>query len=187
MKMRHRQTPFGSVVRTTWSADPHHPAWQAETPPTPATCPDAFFFDQEPAYPCRPPRGSYLAPHHTLSRTQVRKRLSRAGLRGAALKRTVDLVKTGSPGYGAGFLRGSMQLALGWELEGLKRAVGQQLARKLVRFVSTRWVVRDEFWDLAGSAAFAQLVGRMRSRLPVRPTTDAAREPVGTDNVLETP
>jgi hypothetical protein len=139
------------VVRVSWERDGRHKAWldwNPAAPPTRETHPDAFYVRSTPAYPVPAERETRQAPHRKLSRTQLRKRLARAGLSGAELRRTLAVIHAGPTLQQLAHERAN-RLAFGWDIRHLADAIGTQLARKLLRFVRTTFIMRDEFWDLA--------------------------------------
>ena len=153
--------PRERVQRVSWEPDYDHEAWSdygADEPLTYATRPDAFYRVTEPAYPANSSPVKRKAPHRTLSRTQLRKRLSRAGLSGIELQRVLNLIKAG-PGIERLMTAGSSLMALGWDVKQLADAIGEKLARKVLRFVRATYIVRDEYWELAKD--FMPVLSRM--------------------------
>jgi hypothetical protein len=158
------------VKNVTWEPDQDHDVWidfTTDTPPTRETHPDAFYRVETEAYPKAQVVSTRKAPHRTLSRTQLRKRLSKAGLSGAKLRDAVDRVKTGPSLDELTKVaeRGAGRMALGWDIEQLAEVLGERTARRVLRFVSSFFIVRDEFWDLARSLmpSFVALFYQARS------------------------
>ncbi|MEX3983895.1 hypothetical protein AB4Y45_33460 [Paraburkholderia sp. EG287A] len=149
--MRKPMTPRDRVQRVSWEPDYDDNAWfntRASEPPTRETHPDAFYRMTAPAYPVFAAADTRKKPYRTLSRTKLRGRLSRAGLRGPELKRVLNLIKAG-PGLAHLVNTSSARMALGWDVKHLADTIGEKLARKVLRFVLAIFIVRDEFWDLA--------------------------------------
>jgi len=148
--MRKPVMPRDKVQRVTWERDYDHEAWldgTATEPLTRATHPDAFYRVTQPAWPAPAAPVTRKPRHKTLSRTQLRKRLSRAGLSGGELRRVLNLIKAG-PGLAQLANGGASRMALGWDVKHLADTIGVQLTRKVLRFVQTIFIVRDEYWDL---------------------------------------
>lgn len=130
--------------RLVHQPDYDHPAWfETSAVPTPATHPDAFYIER--VYPAKPETGSTRKqPKLSLSKTAMRKRLYRAGLRGAELARVVAELKTGPWALDANH-RYSGRHALGWPVEQLKAHFGKKIARALLRNVAQMFVIQDEY------------------------------------------
>lgn len=89
-----------------------------------------------------------------LSRTQIRKRLSRAGIRGAALPRMVNEILAG-PDISTIYVEDLIgERVLGWPTTVLKRLIGWRAYRQVVGNVHREFkiVVIDEFstWTSPG-------------------------------------
>lgn len=129
--------------RLVHQPDYDHPAWcESGAVPTPATHPDAFYIER--VYPAKPETGrTRTQPKLNLSKTAMRKRLSRAGLRGPELARVVAELKAGPGALSADHLCGGSQ-ALGWPVEQLKAHFGKKIARALLRNVRQMFLIMDE-------------------------------------------
>ncbi|MBK3780266.1 hypothetical protein G3A43_08345 [Paraburkholderia aspalathi] len=158
------------VKNVTWEPDYDDDAWidfTTDTPPTRETHPGAFYRVVHPAYPVAEVVSARKRPHRKLTRTQLRKRLSAAGLSGAQLLDTVDRVMAGPTLEDLTEMasRGGLNLFMRWDTEQLKTLLGERVARRVLRFVSTMFVVRDEYWDLVKPLmpSFAALFYQARS------------------------
>lgn len=171
--------PAHRVMRVTWQPDYRDEAWVAtwlneeEHPrPTRITHPDAFYREECPAYPAIKAAATRQKPHLRLSRTQLRKRLSRAGLSGVELRTMVDRVMAGPTlaDFAEKPVRGAFKLFMRWDTAQLKAVLGEHVARRVLRFVSTMFIVRDEFWDFADGLApgMARFFEQARSFKPER-------------------
>lgn len=110
--------------------------------PTPQTHPDHFYRLSVPAYPAlllKPLSRRRRLPHR-LSRTQLRKRLSRVGLRGRELRRTIAEILTGPRLSDHLFGR----TVLGWNETALRNLLGKRAYRAVTRGVARLFVALDE-------------------------------------------
>lgn len=140
--------------------------------PTPATHPDYFYRMSLPAYPQTLPasRVRRRLPVR-LSRTQLRKRLSHAGRRGAELRRTLSDILVG-PRLMEHRLGTTV---LGWSEPALRNLLGNRAYRAVTRGVARLFLVLDEFGSYA-APGFAELFKACRSMsaLPVTATQTLA-------------
>lgn len=112
------------------------------TLPTPASHPDLFYRMSLPAYPQMLRAGAVRRRlPHRLTRTQLRKRLSRVGLRGAELSRTLKDILVG-PSLSANSLGHTV---LGWEEGALRALLGNRAYRAVTRGVARLFIVLDEY------------------------------------------
>lgn len=166
--MRQAKSPLRKhrVVRKTWERDYDDPVWSEhpDLAPTPQSHPDAFYALTAPAYP-RPVKASLDRPRRTtLSQTQRRKRLSRAGLRGAELRRVLDDLNRGprlDPDAGLA-LTACNRLALGWNVEHLEQTFGRRLSRRLLHGLQPMLVFFDEAWLMLSSPAMTEVMAQWR-------------------------
>lgn len=133
------------VTRTRWELDlfeADEADLQGQTP-TPQTHSDLFYPVREPAFPSVRPKAKQLrhASHDKLSRTQLRKRLSCAGLRGFELRRTVLDILLG-PRLS---VNRTGRTVLGWAEEPLRLRLGRRAYRAVTRGVTRHFTVLDEF------------------------------------------
>lgn len=146
------------VVKISYSPDYDHEAWgESETEPTPATMPDAFYCHREPAYPTIKAEKQRRKLHEGLSRRALKKRLFQTGLRGAELYRIAAEIKAGPtmPDDKLGVV------ALGWNVDALRKRFGRRIARAVLRFVRTLLLIIDEAWQLMSSPEMSAAFGEM--------------------------
>jgi hypothetical protein len=133
------------VVRVSWAVNICHPVWDGapESFPSREDCPEAFTRVVMSLSPAKRAAKSRQKPHKTLSRTQLRKRLSRAGLSNERLRARVDRVMAGPRAEDLPNLASAPDLshmALGWPTGLLVPAIGRDAARRALRFVArTPW------------------------------------------------
>jgi hypothetical protein len=160
------------VMHISWSPDYRAQAWEdywdspeSHPEPTRAAHPEAFWREVEPAYPVAKPGITRQSPRGSLSRTQLRKRLARAGLSGAKLRATVDRVAAGPTleDLAKTATRGAYRVALRWDTKQLESVLGIRITRKVLRFVSSIFLVRDEYWDFVNTPAMTRLFEQARS------------------------
>ena len=139
--MKNPRNARASVVRIHIEPDYAHPAWSTGADaPDYATTPDAFYVRRELAYPRPAKAATRKSPHSTLSRTQLRKRLYAAGVRGSELRRNVSEVISGSTGA-----QPLGVVVLGrWTEGSLRERFGKRTYKALTRFVARRLILVDE-------------------------------------------
>ncbi|WP_321967061.1 hypothetical protein [Burkholderia cepacia] len=157
MKISKRATRIATVVRITYERDHDHEIWYCEgtSVPTPKTVPDAFYPVHTPTFPRQTETSSRRMLPRSISRTALRKRLYRAGLKGDVLNRTASEILRG-PAIGQ-ITEG--HLMLGWELKAFEARFGRRVTRILRRCISTYLLLMDEASMLLGENAevFARL------------------------------
>lgn len=148
-------------------ADPDydHPAWSPEgdaKPPTPQSEPDAFYFSRV-YLESREKVSTRLKPHDSLSIGALRRRLARAGVRGAQVGVLAREIKQGPGILDLTATVGGMR-ALGWNVDDLKVRYGKHITRKVTRFVRKMLLVLDEFayYMQPGMAEFTDMFRSMR-------------------------
>lgn len=132
--------------------------------PTPTTHPDAFYRVSMPAYPATivGKRHRRKKPHQSLSRTQLRKRLSHLGLRGRELRRVMAEILTGPRLLP--LKDGSARVFMKWDVNTLRSVFGRRVARAVLRFVQLKFVVMDEMWRVMQSPVVQSVLDAARSR-----------------------
>lgn len=145
MKYARIPTRKGRVFRISFLPDLNHPAWEDDGPlPTPQTLPDAFYRSFNPTFPVPDKVSGRRRPPTNLSRRALGKRLYRAGLRGAELKRVATAILAGpsSPEDSIGLT------VMGWNLKALLREFGRRVTRAVTRFFRKLHILVDEAWYL---------------------------------------
>jgi hypothetical protein len=179
MKMKKLKSQKARIVRTTYYPDYDHEAWHAgiQPAPTPLTCPDAFYSQTERVYSSPKAAETKRKPYARLSRTRLAKRLYQAGLRGSELKQVANAILSG-PTDSKDKLG---HTALGWNINKFKSQFGNRVARAVLRFVKTQWIVVDEAWSALQSPTFTDYIqstlriGRKESLNVVQVTQTAAQ------------
>lgn len=158
------------VVNIEYERDYDHEAWQnADEAPTLKTCPDAFYSYASAAYPeLQLARKERKPKPLRLSKTAMRKRLSRAGLRGADLRMytnafwqkplLIDLHDEGHVSSG--------QMFMHWDVDDLKAYFGKRIAKAMMVNVKTIRIFMDEYGYYMGEGmakAFTDMFRQARS------------------------
>lgn len=133
------------TVRRTYEPDYDHEAWEAATPPTPDTVPDAFYERIEPAHPKAPMAETRRKPHRSLTTSMLRRRLHSAGVKGLEAKQMLaDIMAGEQDGLG-------IMIPMSWSKRGFRERFGRRVARAVLRFVHVAFIVIDEAWQLLNS------------------------------------
>lgn len=146
-----------SRYRVTYEPDYEHDAWYGDAAPTPQSHPDAFCLHRELVNPGPTKVTVRKAPHETLSLGALKKRLSRAGIRG---RRVAEIAREIHAGPGLDALTVGCVTVMGWPLKALESRYGKRVARAVARFVRTNLIVQDEAWSLLASEGTADMVLR---------------------------
>jgi len=159
--MKKSQRKYQAVTRIVHEPDYDHPAWldPEGATPTPDTHPGAFDVLRVPVESDKPRRARARSSKvQDLSKSQIRRRLSAAGLRGEALSRAVRDLKNRPANS---FETEDNRYALGWPVTALINHFGKRLVRALLRNVHVMFVVLDEFGYYA-SPGWADIVQSYR-------------------------
>lgn len=148
-----------NVVRVEYEPDYNDKAWLEGVGdrPTPQTHPDAFYRTEQSAYPTiAQAKRERLKPHVKLSKTQLKKRLHRAGMRGENLKQIADAILRGPTTVEDSF----GVVALGWNVAAFIKRFGKRIARYVLRFVKQSLIVMDEAWTLLSSPKVNEFISQ---------------------------
>lgn len=148
------------VVRIRWELDLCDDEDLPEVPPTRATHPELYYPIRSQAYArlTEPAVTRRRVPPSQLSCTQLRKRLSQAGLRGQALRQTLAAIRVG-PRSGYHLLGTTV---LGWSEDALRSLLGRRVYRIVTRFLARHIVVLDEFGSYV-APGFVELLRACRT------------------------
>lgn len=127
--------------------------------PTPATHPNAFYAHREAAYPLSKKTTVRKSPHKRLSKTTLRKRLYQAGVRGDQVKKLALEILAGPPA--TDLLSSTGFVALGWNVDALKKHFGNRIARAVLRFVAQSLIMMDEAWSLLNTPTMTASIETM--------------------------
>ena len=135
------------VVRVTYKPDYDDEVWELDGEvPTPATYPNAFYAHCELAYPLPKTSSTRKSPHKRLSKTALRKRLYQAGVRPEQIDKLALEILAGPTATDQ--LSSTGLVALGWNVDALKKHFGKRIARAVLRFVVQSLIMLDEVWSL---------------------------------------
>lgn len=183
LNKRHTLKYRKNIVRVVCEPDySEHEAWSAGVPPTPETCPDAFYIYRQQVFPRKQKSSSRREAHSSLTASMLRKRLYAAGLRGEELKRVFAEILAGDK------REDGLQIPGNWNIANFRTVFGKQVARHVLRFVSAMMIILDEFGSYA-SPVFNEFIqkamrtGRKNSVEPMTVTQTFSVMPLPPKNV----